>query len=78
MKVYKFNETNRAYEYEDAIDYICEITGLAFVETEERAKMERQAELKQILLETYFYEDEIEDELDDEWDYNFDRGFHKE
>ena len=78
MKVYKFNGTNRAYLYEDAIDYICEISGIEFEDTIEPAKIEKQAEIKQVLLEAYFYEDEMEEEEETEFDYYFDKDFHKE
>lgn len=79
MKVYKFNGTNEEFECEeDAIDYLKRLTGFEFDDTVDSEQLEMQAEMRSVLLETYFYEDVREDMKESAYDYYFDEGFHRD
>jgi len=77
MKVYKFNGTDEVFEDEEmALEYLMQTIGFCFDDTADIEQMEMQAELRSILLETYFYKDKLEEDRETEFDYYFDKGFH--
>lgn len=77
MKVYKFNGTDEVFEDEEiAIDYLMQTIGFNFDDTLDTEQMEMQAELRSILLETYFHKAKLEENEETEFDYYFDKGFH--
>lgn len=64
MELYRYYKTNEAYDYEDAIEFICEEMGITFDDTTDIEILEKQAELKEVLLEAYFSKDETEEDED--------------
>jgi len=79
MKVYRFNGTNEEFECEEeAIDYLMRMIGFNFDDTVDSEQIERQAEMRSVLMETYFCEKYKEEAEESAYDYFFDKGFHED
>ena len=62
-KEYINNETREIMSREEALEWIEENIGISFEYTLDCKKIERQAELREILLETYFWTQEARERV---------------
>ena len=79
MKVYRLNGSDEEFEDEEmALEYLMQTIGFNFDDTLDAEQIQMQAELKSVLMETYFCRVDKRENEETEFDYYFDKGFHKD